>query len=209
MPSLIAKQKEKAVVTKLKKFYSSFSQAYQMAINENGTIDNWGLVDKTFWYDENGAAHITDESKASAQEFINIILPYYVSSKYNKHMDSYTLPDGISIVQPDLGISNCIQDNSQHCGRFRVDLKNADKNNNQSFLFDIYKDKVVPFGTYMDRWFSNNKDMVDETFRRDYGGNHVHCTAWVIYNENMDYLHCPNDLSWYGAKTCKEAQKNK
>ena len=28
------------------------------------------------------------------------------------------------------------------------------------------------------------------------------CTAWVIYNENMDYLHC-NDLNWDGKKSCK------
>ena len=28
------------------------------------------------------------------------------------------------------------------------------------------------------------------------------CTAWVIYNGNMDYLHC-NDLSWHGKTKCK------
>ena len=28
------------------------------------------------------------------------------------------------------------------------------------------------------------------------------CTAWVIYNENMDYLHC-DDLSWGGKHKCK------
>ena len=28
------------------------------------------------------------------------------------------------------------------------------------------------------------------------------CTVWVLYDENMDYLHC-NDLSWTGKKTCK------
>ncbi len=27
------------------------------------------------------------------------------------------------------------------------------------------------------------------------------CTAWVIYNENMDYLHC-DDLSWDGKHSC-------
>ena len=29
------------------------------------------------------------------------------------------------------------------------------------------------------------------------------CTAWVIINENMDYLHC-SDLSWTGKHSCKE-----
>ena len=28
------------------------------------------------------------------------------------------------------------------------------------------------------------------------------CTAWVLYNENMDYLHC-KDLSWTGKTKCK------
>lgn len=23
-----------------------------------------------------------------------------------------------------------------------------------------------------------------------------HCTAWGLINENMDYLHCPKELSW-------------
>lgn len=30
------------------------------------------------------------------------------------------------------------------------------------------------------------------------------CTAWVIYNENMDYLHCRSKLQWSGAKKCKQ-----
>ena len=35
------------------------------------------------------------------------------------------------------------------------------------------------------------------------GGNMFACTAWVLYNENMDYLHC-DDLSWNGKHSCKE-----
>lgn len=34
------------------------------------------------------------------------------------------------------------------------------------------------------------------------GTNGRECTAWVIYNGNMDYLHC-NDLSWDGKHKCK------
>ena len=29
------------------------------------------------------------------------------------------------------------------------------------------------------------------------------CAAWVIYNKNMDYLHC-NDLSWEGKHKCSD-----
>ena len=38
----------------------------------------------------------------------------------------------------------------------------------------------------------------------DYSGGR---TAWVV--GNMDYLRCPDKLSWSGAHTCKEAEKNK
>lgn len=31
-------------------------------------------------------------------------------------------------------------------------------------------------------------------------------TAWVIYNGNMDYLHCADKLSWNGPFTCKDAK---
>lgn len=32
------------------------------------------------------------------------------------------------------------------------------------------------------------------------------CAAWVIYNKNMDYLHCADKLSWDGPHSCKEAE---
>ena len=28
-------------------------------------------------------------------------------------------------------------------------------------------------------------------------------TAWVLHNENLDYLHC-NDLSWDGKHSCRD-----
>lgn len=30
------------------------------------------------------------------------------------------------------------------------------------------------------------------------------CTAWVVYNENLDYLHCPDKLDWDKASSCKD-----
>lgn len=29
------------------------------------------------------------------------------------------------------------------------------------------------------------------------------CTAWVVYNKNMDYLHCRDKLDWNGKHSCK------
>jgi len=44
MPSLIANQKEKETVVKLKKVYSVLSNAYLMAQEEYGTPDNWNII---------------------------------------------------------------------------------------------------------------------------------------------------------------------
>ncbi len=30
------------------------------------------------------------------------------------------------------------------------------------------------------------------------------CTAWIIYNDNMDYLHCPEKLGCNKASSCKK-----
>ena len=37
----------------------------------------------------------------------------------------------------------------------------------------------------------------------DYSSNNMYaCTAWVIYNENLDYWHC-DGLDWNGKTKCK------
>lgn len=42
--------------------------------------------------------------------------------------------------------------------------------------------------------------MQNTSYERITGGG---CTAWVIFNENMDYLHC-DDLSWNGKTKCSK-----
>lgn len=69
LPTLIQKQQEKATVTALKKFYSSFSQAYMRAIQENGTPDTWY---------ENGE---TRNSKEACLTAMNKIIPYMKTTK--------------------------------------------------------------------------------------------------------------------------------
>lgn len=45
--------------------------------------------------------------------------------------------------------------------------------------------------------FKKYCDMSNKSNLNGYG-----CTAWVIYNENMDYTRC-NNLSWDGKLKCK------
>ena len=43
LPSIVQNYREKQTVAKLKKTYSILSQAMTSAVNENGTLDTWGL----------------------------------------------------------------------------------------------------------------------------------------------------------------------
>ena len=65
------------------------------------------------------------------------------------------------------------------------------------FIFHISKEGVIPTGTQFVNvpayTFENSCKM---------SGNGTSCSAWVILNENMDYLRC-NDLSWDGKTKCK------
>ena len=41
MPVIIQKHREQVIVTKAKKVYNQFSQAFQATVEENGTPENW------------------------------------------------------------------------------------------------------------------------------------------------------------------------
>jgi len=210
IPTFVENYREKQIVVKLKKFYSTFSQAYQMAINDHGTIDTWELTDKAWTYDEDGKqTDLTDETYASMQKFFDIIIPYYKDNKsYMKYHTRYLLSDGTYMVGPNLSVSECAADEHKACGGFRVDLVWSSKVN-QSFFFTLYKNKVVPYGLYQDKWWNDGPESIDRYGFIECLGNHAHCTAWVIYNENLDYLHCPDDIGWSKARSCKEAKKIK
>ena len=120
------------------------------------------------------------------------------------------LADGVSLLFY-LGAPQCIWSNTIDdvdytapiCGNIKVDIDG--KHNGQYtfgkdfFIFDITPNGIIPSGMQSDTVFPFTRycNMSQTT-----SANGRSCTAWVIYNENMDYLHC-NDLSWSGKKTCK------
>jgi hypothetical protein len=86
---------------------------------------------------------------------------------------------------------------SNICGGIVVDIngsKAPNKNGQDVFYFIVSKDRIIPCGTKdeITRGFDNNCKLKPE----------LGCTAWVIYNENMDYLHCGANLSWDGPTKC-------
>ena len=67
---------------------------------------------------------------------------------------------------------------------------------------EIYKNGIRPTGTkdtpIDTRTFAYSCKMKDSSL----GQNGYGCTAWVIYNKNMDYLKCRDELSWDGKHSC-------
>ena len=95
--------------------------------------------------------------------------------------------------------------NSNACGFIGVDT-NGKKGPNQygvdTFSFFVKKDRIEPVGLpseSVDFAFTKLCNLSKSSIPTLQNG--FNCTAWVVFNGNMDYLHC-NDLSWSGKKKC-------
>ena len=106
----------------------------------------------------------------------------------------FLLADGNAIENVWLRTSKCVNNPKAKCGDFYLRTQGVSRTNENKkyiFGFDIYQDAIKPMG--------NSED----TFQKCLNGEKLaFCTAWVITNGNMDYLHCDN-LSWQGKHKCK------
>jgi hypothetical protein len=192
MPSLIAKYQEKVTVTKLKKFYSVMSQAYAQSVEEYGTPDGWDLI--------------AYDSPVGAQNMAEKFKPYLkitdgdVGSN-NKYF-YYNLSDG-SFVTFTVRSASCSQvrgpgNLSQVCGTLGINFHGKNEagipGTNEFYLI-VTKNGIIPHGTAE----ATGADSFEQGCLKASTKNT--CTAWVLYNENMDYLHC-DDLSWGGKTKC-------
>ena len=218
MPVLIQNHREKVTVTQLKKTYSVLSQAMLMAVNENGTADMWDAyqsendgdseesvtrftpvnlvkqlkVAKDCGFTSNGcfpAAEYKALNGAAERDFENL-------SRYYK----IVLSDGTMLAlegyEPQKDVFDGVEDRAY--GEIWVDTngkKFPNKVGKDLFLFLYKKDRILPYGY-------NNTDKPLSSTGCSTAGTGYGCTAWVLYNENMDYLHC-DDLSWTGKRQCK------
>ena len=76
IPSLVNKYQERVKITKLKKAYSVLMNAYNLAIAEHGTLDNWNLENTESEVDENGNSTVPDEGLNSVNSLWTNLLPY-------------------------------------------------------------------------------------------------------------------------------------
>ncbi len=216
LPTITQKTQDKQTVSKLKKVYSVLSQAYLMAVNENGTPDTWGA----------GGMYEPESHKIMAQNFAKYmkVMRNCINmsnsdvaincSEMFSNTDYYAavrLNDGSTVIfriwdgecTTKYGSSKPLQN---VCGRFAVDLNGNDKPNEYGkdiFTFYVTKQGVFPMGSESDtvvtfkKYCDRNKASDDTNYAHGMG-----CSAWVLMNENLDYWYC-DDLDWNGKKSCK------
>ena len=224
MPSLIANHREKQTVAQLKKVYSTLQQAYLMAIEKHGDPVNWDLTDTYTGKDDEGN-NITDYTSAYT------IFQYLgenmnkLSAEANKSpdfkYDSYSL-DGTfrSAVSQDRNIpymyltdGTLLSSGWIYGGEMDIyvllnkcALKGKCVLGKDIFYFKLLTSpaRIVPEGLSNGPNVSINNNSFEQYCNLEQSGkdNGRGCTAWVLLNENMDYLHC-SDLGWNTKTRCK------
>ncbi len=199
IPTLMQKFDERETITKVKKMYTVLSQAYQTYIAENGKPN-----DTT--HDSEGAAQLfsifapylnvqSDCGTSNSGQCISNDMYKYKNGdnagSYGSDSSSYkvTLSDGSSLwfSSPNNGAYFDIyydENGKKGPNKWGYDLFH--------FVARIDDEKLLPNGLTSGKFES-------ECAPEDSRG--YACTAWVIYKENLDYLHC-TDLEWNGKTKC-------
>jgi len=224
IPTLITSYKEKVTVTQLWKVYTTLSQAIRMAEIEHGRINTWGLNStSTGRIDEDGNP-IYDY--AGTNLVARRLKPYLRVSKVcepdefcgDKRQRTCYL-DGTCLdpepVPAELSDSKFFLNDGTFVSigwtsiLSEFDISVSLPSNDS----DIYYGKSIFYFHYSDGvlrpdgWDGSPGNNTFEN-RCNVGTNQNGrgCTAWVIYNKNMDYLHCKEKLSWDGPHSCKDAK---
>lgn len=225
IPTLIQNFQEKQTVSLLKVAYSTFNQSFQHAVAKNGTPDNWGFSDlaqETGEYTNYDLQANWDNSKIIFNilaQNLNILKSCNLDDKscLNRSnelkgaskMYSGILTNGIAFYPfarsgSCRGVSGTTEALKNVCGDIMVDINGPNKGKNiegiDIFRFHITKYGIIPKGTAADTSFRFASCLAAApNFASGIG---EYCTAWVLYNENMDYMHC-KDLSWSGSHRCE------
>lgn len=225
LPALITNNREKATITAVKKAYSTISNAYKLAENEYGTPENWGLIS---YRSPEGAEEAGNKLAPFMQVTKNCgvkkgclpdisYLEMDNKTKYTNFNSSdayakFQLSDG-SIWYTYIYDQNCTYNwgTSPHlqtiCAHIAVDINGYKKPNTLGkdvFSFYLTKYGIIPTGTALETaaYNFNSACVKDKGHIGTWGANGEGCAAWIIYNENMDYLRC-KDLNWNTKTSCK------
>ena len=202
IPNLMQKYTEQTTVKKVQKFYSTLSNAYALAAKDNGSVDNWNLLEQTSEHAETiyellfkpyfkiakncGSSNTGDCIDLNYRRLNNEDFGKFNHTSYYK----IVLADGSAVIwRAGVGQSAAIYFDTNG-------YKEPNQWGKDLFLFELVQEKIYPNGAPKHSgqdYFSTHCKLTSD----GYG-----CTAWIIFKGNMDYLHC-DDLSWTGKDKCK------
>lgn len=189
MPTLINKTNRKQDAAKIKKFYSTMSQAIILAENQYGSAADWPI--NSAIRDENGL--IIDSQSDATLEFFNKYFAPYIKiisiGKDDNGSANVKFADG-SVVY--LSNGNCIDMNFDTngpkkpniAGKDRFDFLFCNKNYNENL---IGKNKY--FGTYVqDKTMGKNREDIIQICKT----NRLYCSTLLLY-DNWEFK---DDYPW-------------
>ena len=211
IPVIIQKYNEKVTVNRVKKVYSVLSQAFKMAVEENGTPDNWGLISghndsvtKLVPY-LHVYKHCMDRNK-NCFPIVKITsldgsTNWNFNDFYNTLTGGFILNDGTFVVTYYTHSTDCSREYGTSkmlkngCSTIITDI-NGEKGPNRIgkdiFCFYLTKYGIFPAGSKEDTTLNMTTKC---NINVKNGENGYACSAWLLLNENMDYLH-KSYLEW-------------
>ena len=203
IPTLVANYREKVAVERLKKAYSTLSNAYIGVLNDYGDPTTWDvesfddIVVMFSKYIKNAKVCKSLGKGCFATGVRKDLLNSNVNSMVD--LSSFVINDGTVVgIEAQVGIKDALTcSNLNYCFQFDVDI-NGDKPPNRwgvdTFIFHATKDKIIPRGGAGTQGRQSTCNPVT-TASNWYNGSG--CGAWVIQMGNMDYLKCVNGNQKY------------
>lgn len=224
LPVVYSEFQRSLTMIKLQKEYAVFFTGIDSAIKENGSPDNWGLIGA------GDATGLSNLNVVVSQYFrlnknCNAAEGCFPDTNYKnmKGIDNpvvlnddtgytkFRLADGTSVALTQLD-ETCNLDwgdteKLQHvCGEILLDINGNSGPNTYGkdlFGFILTKYGLVPMGTSEQTSGQSFNAACSQNSNANFKyENGLSCTAWILYNNNMDYLDC-NGLNWKNKTSCK------
>ena len=212
LPNLIANHREKETVVRLKKAYSTMSQAYTMILNDYGEPSDWSLpsLENDSWddvailfskYIKNVRVCTPDENnsgkcfqKNRRKDLLNNTVNEIGSMASLISVDGIVYGFGHQATPSSLKDNTCKYAANNYCFNIAVDI-NGNRGPNRwgvdTFTFQVGRNRIIPRGG-LGAHHTLNNNCCDTNAKTIEAGwwNGSGCSAWVLQEENLDYLKC-------------------
>jgi len=218
LPNLNHATGDKETVTRVKKIYSALTDAFDRATAVYGNADTWfNDIDNNIpACNERFAKRVTEFLKVSKDCGINsgcfssapLLPPSYFEYELDENYVDSLVEVGAYMVLLSDGTSLAFRTNDYpdgedigHPCKINVDIDGPNKGKNQ-----LGKD-IFDFSIYFNDSGSDIENTVIPSTGWKTGNFYLdscsYLTIWVVENENLDYLKCPDELNWETQTSCK------